>query len=246
MARRTESEIVYGIHPIEEACAGARRWLALHVKDAGGERAALVAEAKARGVRVRTVPLPELTRMAKGGNHQGAVAEFEAFQYTDADEFLQSLAGQDDAVVVVLDSVKDPGNFGAILRTAAAAGARGVIVPSDRAVGVTPAVVRASAGAADRIPVVRVVNVARALEDLKQQGFWVFGADAGGDAPLWDVDLRGRAVIVLGEEGRGMRPLVRKHCDRICEIPMPGKFESLNVAAAAAVLLFEAVRQRRG
>ncbi len=144
---------------------------------------------------------------------------------------------------MVLDSLKDVGNFGAILRTALSAGCDAVVIPQDRSVQVTAAVVRTSAGAAERIPVCRVVNLVRAMEILKADGFWVYGT-AAGKKPLWTADLTGRVAFVLGDEEKGLRNLVEKNCDVVVSIPMPGKFESLNVSAAAAVCLFEVVRQR--
>lgn len=238
-------DAVYGIHPVEEALRGTRRVLKLLVKDQGGERAPLVARARERKVPVHTVSAQELDRLAHGGNHQGAAALLEPFAYVELDALLERLAGKNEALVVLLDAVKDVGNFGAILRTAAAAGADAVVILKDRAVQVTPAVYRASAGAADRIPVCRVVNLARAMDELKQGGFWIYGTAADRPETIWQADWRRRVGLVLGEEEKGMRRLVAEHCDATYAIPMPGRFESLNVAAAAAVCLFEAVRQRR-
>ncbi len=243
MARPTEHDVVYGVHPVEEALQAGRRCLQLFVRDETAERREVVRLARAQGVPVHRAGAPELARLAHGGNHQGVVALFAPFAYADFNRVLADLAVADDALVIVLDSVTDAGNLGAILRTAAAAGAHAVVIPQDRSARVTPAAVRASAGAADRIPVVRVVNLARALGDLKKAGCWVYGADMAGQ-PVWKTDLRGKVALVLGGEEKGLRRLVAENCDAILSIPMPGRFESLNVGAAAAVLIFEAVRQR--
>jgi 23S rRNA (guanosine2251-2'-O)-methyltransferase len=240
-----QQDAVYGVHPVEEALRGGRKVLKLLVKDPGGERAALISAARERKVPVHTVSAQELDRLAHGGNHQGAAALLEPYRYVEFDELLARLAGKAEAVVVLLDAIKDPGNFGAILRTAAAAGADGVVILKDRAVQVTPAAYRASAGAADRVAVCRVVNLARAMDELKKHGFWIYGTAADRPQTIWQADWRRRVGLVLGEEEKGMRRLVGEHCDETFAIPMPGRFESLNVAAAAAVCLFEAVRQRR-
>ena len=151
-----------------------------------------------------------------------------------------------DSLFLVLDGVQDPHNLGACLRTAEAAGVSAVIVPRDRAASLTAVARKAAAGSAERVPVVAVTNLSRTLGRLKASGYWLTGLDGSGQATIYDVDLRGPAVLVLGAEGEGMRRLTREHCDRVVRIPMLGKVESLNVSAAAAVCLFEALRQRRG
>jgi 23S rRNA (guanosine2251-2'-O)-methyltransferase len=250
MARRAPEEkdldnIVYGVHPVEESLSAGRRCRVLYLKDEESERGRLASLARKRGIAVRKATLQELARLSGGGNHQGAAAEFEPFRYTEIEDLMPELEGKSDALVVLLDSIKDTGNLGAILRTAAAAGADAVMIPKDRAASVTPAAVRASAGAADSIPVVRVVNLVRAMEALKKAGFWIYGTAADGARPVWDLALTGKVAFVLGEEESGMRRLVSESCDENVHIPMPGRFESLNVSAAAAVVLFETLRQRQ-
>lgn len=240
-----EQDVVYGIHPVEEALAGARKVRRLWLKDLGKERAHLADAARAKRIEVRTVNQQELDKVTRRGNHQGAVAFLEPYKYADFDDLLASIKGKPDAMLVLLDSVKDAGNLGAILRTAVAAGASGVVLPQDRAAGVTPAATRASAGAADRIAVARVVNLTRAMERLKEEGFWIYGTAMDAKRTIWDADWTGRVALVLGDEEKGIRRLVGETCDELFSIPMPGAFESLNVGAAAAVCLFEAVRQRR-
>lgn len=240
-----EHDVVYGIHPVEEALAGARKVRRLWLKDLGKERAHLAEAARAKRIEVRTVNQQELDKVTRRGNHQGAVAFLEPYRYADFDDLLAALRGKADAMLVLLDSVKDAGNLGAILRTAVAAGAAGVVLPQDRAAGVTPAATRASAGAADRIAVARVVNLSRAMERLKEEGFWIYGTAMDAKRTIYDADFTGRIALVMGDEEKGIRRLVAETCDDLFSIPMPGNFESLNVSAASAVCLFEAVRQRR-
>jgi len=159
---------------------------------------------------------------------------------------LADLLETDNALFLVLDGVTDPHNLGACLRSAAAAGTTAVIVPKDRAVGITPVVRRASAGAVDRVPLIEVTNLARALRDMKDAGVWLTGLAGEAEASLYDVDLKGKTALVMGGEGEGMRRLTREACDHLARIPMPGSMESLNVSVATGVALFEAVRQRRG
>jgi len=183
----------------------------------------------------------ELTRLAGSPDHQGFVAEVDPYPYADP----RSLLG-DDALVVALDGVQDPRNLGAICRSAEAAGASGVAIPSRRAAQVTAAACKASAGAVEHLAVARVGNLVHWLESAKADGAWVYGADPGAPMPYTDANLRGKSVIVLGGEGKGLRRLVTERCDVTVAIPLAGQVESLNVASAAAVLLFEATRQRRG
>jgi 23S rRNA (guanosine2251-2'-O)-methyltransferase len=168
------------------------------------------------------------------------VAEVEPYPYDDA----ASLLAPDDALVVALDQVQDPQNFGAICRSAEGAGATGVVIPARGAVDVTPAVCRASAGAVEHLAIARVRNLADYLAEAKRAGAWVYGAEAGAEAAHWEPDYRGKVAVVLGSEGRGLRPRVRTSCDRLVALPLRGRLESLNVAATAAALLYEIVRQR--
>jgi 23S rRNA (guanosine2251-2'-O)-methyltransferase len=183
----------------------------------------------------------ELTRLAGSPDHQGIVAEVDPYPYADPG----SLLSADDALVVALDGVQDPRNLGATCRAAEAAGAAGVVIPSRRSAQVTAAAVKAAAGATEHLAIARVTNLVRWLEAAKGAGAWVHGADAAAATPYTDADLRGRAVLVLGGEGKGLRRLVGERCDLVVSIPLAGAVASLNVATAAAVLLFEAVRQRR-
>jgi 23S rRNA (guanosine2251-2'-O)-methyltransferase len=178
--------------------------------------------------------------VARGGVHQGVVARVEPYPYSGLEEILS----EPEPLVLVLDGVTDPRNLGAVLRAANGAGASGVVIPKDRAVGVTAAAVKASAGASEHVRVARETNLRRAIERMKEAGLWVYAAEAGG-TPYTEFDFAGPEALVLGSEGRGVRRLVREACDGEVSIPMLGVVQSLNVSVAAAVLLYEA-RRRRG
>jgi 23S rRNA (guanosine2251-2'-O)-methyltransferase len=207
---------------------------------AAGEQAAGAARELGAPGPVRIVAAGELEQLCGSPHHQGLVAEVEPYPYTDP----SALLAPEDALVVALDQVQDPQNLGAVCRTAECAGASGVVVPERRAAEVTPAVCRASAGAVEHLAVAQVRNLADYLAQAKEAGAWVYGADAAGPRSYTDVDWRGRAVIVLGSEGKGIRPRVRAACDELVALPMRGRIGSLNVSVAAAVLLFEAARGR--
>jgi len=207
-----------------------------------------VAEAKRGRRRVRRVwtspdtPPAELTRLAGSADHQGIVAEVDPYPYADPATLLRAPAG----VVVALDQVQDPRNLGAICRSAEAVGATGVVIPQRRAAAITAAACKASAGAVEHLAVARVRNLADWLATAKQAGAWIYGADAQAPTAHTEADLGGPVVLVLGGEGSGLRPRVAQACDLLVAIPARGRVASLNVAAAAAVLLFEALRQRGG
>ncbi|MGH8112941.1 MAG: 23S rRNA (guanosine(2251)-2'-O)-methyltransferase RlmB [Rhodanobacteraceae bacterium] len=245
----SESWIV-GINPVEGALANDPAGVREVLVEQGSRNpriAALVDEAKRLGVIVHARPRAMLDRVSGHARHQGVAANYEvpaAKSEHDLAALLEGAASR--ALMLVLDGVTDPHNLGACLRSAAAAGATAVIVPKDRAVGVTPVVRRASAGAVDRVPLVEVTNLARALRELKDAGAWLTGLAGDAETSLYDVDLTGTTALVLGGEGEGMRRLTREACDHLARIPMPGATESLNVSVAAGVALFEAVRQRGG
>jgi 23S rRNA (guanosine2251-2'-O)-methyltransferase len=233
------TEHVYGRNAVREAVRGPRE-----VREVWATERALAAEQWLRdepGLRVHVKPERALNDEAGTRDHQGVVARVAAYRYADAYE----LAAVDRPLLVCLDQVTDPRNLGAAIRSAEGAGATGVVVPSHGAVRVTPAVSRASAGAVEHLPVAVVQNLARYLNDVKGPSLWVWGAATDGGTPLWDADLDGGLVFVLGAEGRGLRPLVRRACDGLVSIPLAGNVESLNVSVAAAVLLYEARRRRR-
>jgi 23S rRNA (guanosine2251-2'-O)-methyltransferase len=233
--RADGATVVYGRNPVREAIRGGRRVLRLWaMNDSRGDLPG------APGVPVATADRDELERLCGSPDHQGLVAEVEPYRYAEVLSLLES----DQALVVALDQVQDPHNLGAVCRSAECAGAS-VVIPERRAVAVTTAVCRASAGAVEHLQVARVRNLADFLERARRQGAWVYGAEAGAPTRYSDPDYGGRVVLVLGAEGKGLRPRVRAACDQLVSIPRRGKIESLNVSAAAAVLMYEAVRQRR-
>ena len=235
--------IVYGINPVLEALR-AGRVTALRVGSRRDQRLMrMVALADEQGVRVEYVPADVLGRVSRGGVHQGVVADVaDVVEYSVSDLVGGAAAAP---LIVVLDGIEDPRNAGAILRTADAAGADGVVIQTRHAAALSGAGAKASAGAIAHVRIAAVVNIARAIEDLKAQGVWTVGLTAG-EATSYDaVDLTLPTAVVLGGEGAGLRRLVRERCDLTASIPMRGHVESLNVSVAAGVLLFEAVRQRR-
>lgn len=242
----TRDEFIYGMNPVQEALRGKRRAFELFVaRDAHDRRTGKLLELAAeKGVPVRPRGKEDLARLCGTPHHQGVVLRLEGFPYGELEELVAACAGSPDALLLVLDSIQDPHNLGALIRSAACAGARGVVIPKDRAAGVTAVVEKASAGAVETIPVVQVTNLAQALERLKEEGFWIFGAAGDASASLYGQDLTGRTVLVIGAEGEGIRPNVRKHCDHLLAIPLQGGVASLNASVAGGVILFEAVRQR--
>jgi len=209
--------------------------------------ARLAALAKNAGAVVVETDRRKLDQMSVTGAHQGVIAMAAAHSYATLDEILALAEKRGEApLVVVCDELSDPHNLGAIVRTAECAGAHGVVIPKRRSVGLTAVVGKASAGALEYLPVARVANLSAALQELKKRGLWIYGTAADGDTPLCRADLRGPAAIVIGSEGEGMGRLVAEQCDFKVSIPLKGRISSLNASAAAAVLLYEAVRQRSG
>jgi 23S rRNA (guanosine2251-2'-O)-methyltransferase len=234
------TELVYGRRAVREAVRGPREVLELHASER-----ALAAEAWLRdtpGLRVQVKPDRGLTALAGTSDHQGVVGRAEPYRYADARE----LAGRDRPLLVCLDQVTDPHNLGAVCRSAEGAGATGLILPAHNSARVTPAVCRASAGAVEHLSVAVVPNLARYLGEVKSPEVWVYAASAEAETTMWEADLAGGLVLVFGAEGKGVRPLVRRACDAAVSIPLAGPVESLNVSVAAAVLLYEARRQRAG
>lgn len=203
--------------------------------------------ARRREIPVRRVAHQALEGIAGGLRHQGVIARYEAAKPKDESELSGLIEAADGkALLLVLDGVQDPHNLGACLRSAAAAGVTAVIMPKDKAAPLNATVRKTSAGAADRIPVIAVTNLARSLRMIKDAGVWVYGMDGAAPDPIYRTDLTGNVAIVMGGEAEGMRRLTREHCDGLVRIPMPGRMESLNVSVATGVALFEAVRQRQG
>jgi 23S rRNA (guanosine2251-2'-O)-methyltransferase len=234
--------IIYGINPVLEALRSGRvdeLWVADTRNDRVRE---LVTEARRRGLAVRHGDAEALRHLAKGGAHQGVVARSRGLPEASLDDLARATQGP--PLLVVLDGVEDPHNVGAILRSVHAAGGSGVIRQTRHAAPLDGATAKASAGAVYHVPVADVVNIARALEDLKAAGVWTVGLDADAERHYDEIDLTLPTAIVVGAEGSGLRRLVRERCDLLASIPMRGQLGSLNVSVAAAVVLFEAVRQR--
>ena len=244
-------EVLYGLHPVEEALrAGKRRFdhvlVARERQDERLER--LAAQCRQAGIRVRKEPREQLTLTAKTDAHQGVVAMVRAQEFLSIEDLFEAETAKKAArarLVLALDGVEDPQNLGALLRVADGAGVDGVILTERRSAPLSAAAVKASAGAAEHLRIARVVNLVRALEELKQHNLWIVGLDERGETDYDQFDLTGDCVLVLGREGAGLHDLVRRSCDHLLRIPMAGGVSSLNVSAAGAVVLYEAARQRR-
>jgi 23S rRNA (guanosine2251-2'-O)-methyltransferase len=241
--------IVYGLHAVR-AVLERRPQDVTRLAIASGRQDARMRElrevAATRGLPVDDVAAAELDRETGGAVHQGVVAEVRPSAALDENSLLDLLtAASGPALVLVLDGVSDPHNLGACLRTADAAGATAVVAPRDRAAGLSPAVRKVAAGAAESVPFAQVTNLARALVDMKAAGLWIAGAAGDGEQDLFSADLAGPLALVLGSEGKGLRRLTREKCDLTLRLPMLGAVESLNVSVAAGILLYEALRQRR-
>ena len=233
------SELVYGRRPVREALRGPREVLELLATERALKAEPWLRE-DARRVHVKLER--ELTAEAGTQDHQGVVARVEPYRYSDAHELA---SGPAPPLLAVLDSVTDPRNLGAVIRSVEGAGADGVVLPAHNSARITPAVVRASAGAVEHVRVAVVKNLARYLGEIKGPHLWIWAAVGEAETPMWRADLSGGAVFVLGAEGKGLRPLVRRTCDDAISIPLYGGVESLNVSVAAALLLYEARRQRQ-
>ena len=236
-----------GRNAIAEAIKSGRTIDKVFVADGDTDRSLqrLAAQAKEAGAVVVPVDRRKLDAMSTTRAHQGIIAMAAAHDYCTLDDILEEAASRGQApLIVICDELSDPHNLGAILRSAECAGAHGVVIPKRRSVGLTATVAKASAGAVEYMKVARVTNISAAIAELKELGVWVYGTAAEGSIPMYQADLKGPAAIVIGNEGDGMSPLVRKNCDQMVSIPMNGRISSLNASAAASILLYEAVRQR--
>jgi 23S rRNA (guanosine2251-2'-O)-methyltransferase len=242
-----DDERVYGRHPVLELLRGSGRRAdeVAVLAGARGPLAEVVALARRAGVKVSFRTRDQLTAMAGSHDHQGVVARVTAAEYVDVEDLLGVARDRGEPVfLMALDQVQDPRNLGALLRTADAFGAHGVVIPKHHAVGLTEAAARTAMGAVEHVRVARATNMVAALETLKESGVWVHGATLGNGVAPWAADLRGPVCLVLGSEGEGLRPLVARACDVLLTIPMTGGVGSLNVSAAGAVLAYEVSRQR--
>lgn len=243
-------EILYGRNPVYECLRAARRQLFRVMVAEGARKGGVLSEAltlaRQRDVPVQMVDKRQLDRLGKGVNHQGILAEVDEYPYVPMQDVLVWAVDRGEPPwLLLLDCLQDPQNLGTLLRTAEGVGVHGLVLPERRSVGVTPAVVSASSGASEHARIVRVTNLARAIQELQERKIWVVGLEAvPGATPLWQADLRGPLALVVGSEGQGMRRLVRETCDYVVELPMRGKINSLNAAVAGSVVLYEAARQR--
>jgi len=235
--------IIYGVNPVLEAIrshAERIRYIGV-AREETARHQRLVGEAKRAGVSVRNLAIDQIDRLAGRGVHNGVVAEVSETAYADFDDIV---ANEATNFVLILDSLTDPQNFGAILRVADGFGVDLVVIPQHDSVGLTPVAVKASAGASEWVPVAEVTNLSRAIETLKAAGYWIYAAADGGDRPE-SIDFRGKVALVVGNEGKGIRRNVLEHCDRVVTIPMTGHIQSFNVATATAVLCYEVQRQQK-
>lgn len=239
--------MIWGRRPVLEALRGSLRLQKIMLmEEARGANIATVLElARERGIPVEKVRKSVIAGKLPGENHQGIIAYLASYEYLPVEDILQKARRQKkQPFVLLLDHVQDPHNLGSLLRTASGAGVDGVIIPRDRASGITPAVYKGSAGALAHIPVARVVNLVREIDYLKKEGLWVMGADMGGEIPFYEADFNLPLALVLGSEGKGLSPLLQKKCDFLVRIPLTGALSSLNVSVAGAIIIYEVFRQR--
>lgn len=234
-----------GRNPVMEALkAGADIEKILVKKDAEGSVIPIIKKARAAGIPVCETDRRKLDEIAEGGNHQGIIAYTPVASYVSVDDILAAARKKGrPPFIIILDKITDPHNLGSIIRTANCAGADGVIIPKRGSVGLNSTVAKTSAGAIEYTPVARVTNIARTIDDLKEAGIWITGADMNGE-PMYSTDLTGATALVIGSEGEGISRLVREKCDFIAEIPMWGEINSLNASVAAAVMMYEVKRQQ--
>ena len=243
-----ETFTIEGRNAVIEAFRGGKTIDKLYILDGcqDGPIMTIKREAKKQDTLVKYVPKERLDQLSQTGKHQGVIAYAAAYEYAEVEDILQAAREKGEPpFLFLLDNIEDPHNLGAIIRTANLAGAHGVIIPKNRAVGLTATVARTSAGALNYTPVAKVTNLAKTIEDLKKEGLWFVCADMGGTV-MYDLDLKGPMGLVIGNEGDGVGRLVKEKCDFIASIPMKGNIDSLNASVAAGVLAYEIVRQRMG
>lgn len=244
-----ENYIIEGRNPVLEALDSGRDINKILVADGNKEGSIkkIIAKAKNNGVIVSYVDRQKLNSLSTSDNHQGVIAFVAAHEYKELSELLNEIEDSgEDAFLVILDEINDPHNLGSIMRTADAVGAHGIIIPKRRAVGLTPIVAKTSAGAIEYVPVCRVTNIARTIDELKEKNIWVAGADMAGEQTHYNSNFKGKIAIVMGNEGKGISRLVKEKCDFLVNIPMQGKVSSLNASVAASILMYEAYKQRLG
>ncbi|MHC1685605.1 MAG: 23S rRNA (guanosine(2251)-2'-O)-methyltransferase RlmB [Clostridiaceae bacterium] len=210
-----------------------------------GSLSAIIAMAKEKKIVIKEVDKKKLDSMAQTGNHQGVIAKVTPFKYCEVEDILNESKNRGEApFILILDEIEDPHNFGAIIRTAEISGVHGIIIPKRRNVGVTPVVYKTSAGAAEHMKIAKVTNINNAIDLLKENNIWVYGADMHGENYCYNTDLKGAIALVIGSEGRGISKLTKEKCDVLVKIPMKGKITSLNASVASGILMYEALKQR--
>lgn len=238
------SDIIFGRNAVTEALrSGREAEYLMCVRGAKGAAAPIIAECKKRGIPVKELPREKLDYKLAGQNHQGVALVVSSGEYCELEELIDRANENAPALIMILDGIEDPHNLGAVIRTAEAAGATGIIIPKRRSAGLNATVAKVASGALEYVPVCRVSNLAAAVEKLKKAGIWIYGADMDGE-DIYSTDLRGPCAIVIGSEGAGMSRIIRESCDFIVKIPMYGKINSLNASVAAGVIMYETVRQR--
>lgn len=243
-----DSDLIYGRHTVLSALESDRPlnrvWIVEQLRHAPRFHA-LLSEAKGSGTVIDEVSYKQLDRMTDGATHQGVAAQVSPYEYWGLEDLIERAKSQNERpVLLVADGISDPRNLGAIVRTAEAVGAQGLVVPQRRAAGVSSTVMKVAAGAIDTLPVARVVNLARTLETLKEAGFWIYGLSEKADSPLHEVEFNRATVLVMGSEGDGLSLLTQRHCDQLVCVPLSGATPSLNVSVAAGMALYEIYRQR--
>ena len=247
MAKEKEkSNIIVGRNPVTEALKSGGGGVKLMISTEDGSMKKILALAKERRIPIMKVEKSALDRLAPGQAHQGVCAYVSAYAYAELEDIFRIAEERgEDPFIIVLDNLEDPHNLGAIMRTAECAGAHGIIIPKRRACGLTEVVAKASAGAIEYMPCVKVTNIAQTIEELKERGIWVAACDMGGQE-YYKADLKGKLAVVIGSEGFGISRLVREKCDFVVSMPMVGRITSLNASNAAAVIIYEVRKQRDG
>jgi 23S rRNA (guanosine2251-2'-O)-methyltransferase len=237
------SEIIEGRNPVMEALKSEREITKLLVLDGNREGSIkkIISMANAKKITINYVGKNKINSIAQSDNHQGVIAYVSDHEYYDLKDVVDLEAANN--LVVICDEITDPHNLGAIIRTADAAGATGVVIPKRRSVHVTPVVAKTAAGATEYVKIARVTNLNRAIDELKELGYWIVGADMDGDRNYFEADLKGKIGLVIGSEGKGVSRMVKERCDFVVKIPMRGQVSSLNASAAASILMYEVVRQ---
>jgi 23S rRNA (guanosine2251-2'-O)-methyltransferase len=242
------AHMIYGIHPVKESLKSSHtpiQEILIGAQPPSSSLQSVVDLAAERKIQVTFTTKENLERLARGGLHQNVIAMIQETSYADIDEVLGRWKREGKkAFFLILDSIQDPQNLGSLIRTSLGCGVHGIIIPKDRAVGITPSVVKASAGATAHLPIVKVVNIANTIDVLRKEGIWVYGASGEASELIYDLDLDIHLAIVLGAEGKGIRPLVKKKCDRLFSIPMKGPVSSFNVSVSGGMILYEVMRQR--